>query len=85
MPDDQFERAGVIGVRVRNENRIGRINRVEVRQLIVAQAPAHFGRGTNAGVNQQSLAANFDEETARADFVRATEEGDSDYIFAFSG
>ena len=73
-PDDEVERAGV---NVRDPHHIGRSNRVEVWQLIAARTPARLGRRTNPYIHKQTHAADFDENAARADLVRAVEKGDA--------
>ena len=87
--EDQFQRAGVVGVRVGDQDGVQAavlFDQAEVGQLVAGQPPARLGRGADAGVDQQPPAGDFDEDAGGADLVRAAEKGDlHDGVFPLKG
>ena len=76
----QFQGAGVVGMRVRNEDGIqtaGGIHLAEVRQLVAGQAPARLRRQANAGIHQQPPASNLHQRAAGPHFIRAAQKGNA--------
>jgi hypothetical protein len=76
---DQFQRAGVVGVRVGDEDGIqpaAPLDEAEVGELVAGQPPARLGRRADAGVDEQTPACDLNQDATGADFVRTAEKGD---------
>lgn len=74
---DQFQRPGVVSVGVGDQDDIraaGLVDLAQVCELIACQAPAGLGRRADASIYEQAFTADFKEQAAGADFVRATQE-----------
>ena len=73
----QRQCAGMVGVRVSDQNGVnaaGALDLAQVGQLIARQIPMRLRRWAQASVNQQALAANFQQNAAGAHFIGAAQE-----------
>ena len=70
----QLQCAGVVGVGMGDQDGVdaaAALDLLEIGQLVAGQAPACFGGGADAGIDQQPAPADLDQDAAGADLVGA--------------